>query len=533
MKIFTTMRTLALAAGMLVAGTTAVDAKLVKPSGGSVTGNLVVSKVFYSGTIRLNGATPKNYMYHQYVELYNNSSDTLDITGVYVAFPNSDNGTAAWTAADMETAHKDSIVVKQIFQIPTDKTYSLDPGKSVVITNCAIDHSEIAEGEVDLSGADFEVKTTNKSYVDFHNEAVPAMTLTYTSSATLDFINILTTGPSAVILMAADTNIDNCPKTYANGKTTGNEYLIVPGFKTIDCVDIVKQKTPSADDKRIPTSYDAGFVVTDSTGTFSGQAVVRKTAFITSDGRTVLFDTNNSSVDFMATNDLSIRTYSEEVVGLSESTITIPESGYLAVNIEKPFCAGRDLLFVHVNASNNASTTDLGYYEFPGDSLLLIKGPWIAVGEPGSHTIKLSESQGVMRARTSMVTWADEDTKTVSQTNRMIYKFQNKKDSVGFKRVPAVEGKYNNATFTDADRLHIVVTEAIADKIASANGATDHADLDFIPWHGSTPDTVVQGVESISVRPAAADVIYDLQGRRVTGTPRHGLYILNGRKVVF
>ena len=260
---------------------------------------------------------------------------------------------------------------------------------------------------------------------------------------------------------------------------------------------------------------------------------MRKTAFITSDGRTVLFDTNNSSVDFMATNDLSIRTYSEEVVGLSENTITIPESGYLAVTIEKPFCAGRDLLFVHVNASNNASTTDLGYYEFPGDSLLLIKGPWIAVGEPGSHTIKLSESQGVMRARTSMVTWADEDTKTVSQTNRMIYKFQNVKDNVGFKRVHAVEGKYNKATFTDADRMHIGVTEAIADKIASANGATDHADLDFIPWHGSTPDTVVQGVESISVRPTAADVIYDLQGRRVTGTPRHGLYILNGRKVVF
>ena len=159
MKISTSIKTLALAAGMLFAFGQNSEAKLQKPSGGSSSSNLVISKVFYSGSTRLNGATPKNYMLVQFVELYNNSSDTLDISGLYVAFPNSDGAAAAWTAADMATEHKDSIVVKQIFQIPTDKTYSLNPGSSIVIANSAIDHSQIAEGNIDLSGADFEVKT--------------------------------------------------------------------------------------------------------------------------------------------------------------------------------------------------------------------------------------------------------------------------------------------------------------------------------------------------------------------------------------
>ena len=110
-------------------------------------------------------------------------------------------------------------------------------------------------------------------------------------------------------------------------------------YKSVDCVDIVKQKTPSADDKRFTDSYDKGFIVTADPGTFSGQAVVRKTAFICPDGRKVLFDTNNSSDDFEVTTDLAIRTYSDNVAGLDETmSITIPESGYLAINPQKPFC---------------------------------------------------------------------------------------------------------------------------------------------------------------------------------------------------
>lgn len=530
MKKSTSKKMLALAAGLLLSSTMGVQAKVQKPSGGSTSANLVISKVFYTGSKTL-AESPKNYALNVYVELYNNSADTLDLAGLYVAFPNSDNGAAAWTAAAMAEEHKDSVVVKQIFQIPAEETWRLDPGKSVVITNSAINHSEVAAGGVDLSGADFEVKSTNKTYAESHNANVPELKLVSTFG-TVDFINVLQTGPASVILLAADTKLEKCPKTFAKGKTTGSEYTIVPLFKTIDCVDIVKQKTPSADDKRIATSYDAGFTCTADAGTYNAQAVVRKTAFVTSDGRTVLFDTNNSSVDFMSTTDLSLRTYSAEVAGLSDSTIVIPASGFVAVNIEKPFCGPKELMFSYLNVSNSATTTDMTYYTFPGDSLLLIKGPWIAIGEPGSYTIKLSESQGVMKTRSSGMTWSDEDTKTLSQANRMIYKFQNT-GKIGFKRVPAVDGKYNTATFSDGDRLYFPVTEAIADKIAAANGATNHTDLEFIAWHGALPKHVIQGIETVQIQSAKENVIFDLQGRRVNGTPRQGLYIMNGKKVMF
>ena len=64
-------------------------------------GKLVIGKVFYAGSTRLNGATPKNYMCHLYIELYNNSAETIDVAGTYVAMANSDAAANAWAATDM------------------------------------------------------------------------------------------------------------------------------------------------------------------------------------------------------------------------------------------------------------------------------------------------------------------------------------------------------------------------------------------------------------------------------------------------
>ena len=528
MNLFTSLKMLVAGAGLVIAGTHPAEAKLVKPSGGSSSGNIVISKVFYSGSTRLNGATPKNYLAHLYVELYNNSADTLDVAGLYVAFANSDAAAAAWTAADMAEQHKDSAVVKQIFQIPAGQTRQLDPGQSIVIANCAVDHSEIAEGGVDLSGADYEVKSENKSY-NTHNDQVPELVLVSTFGTT-DFINLLNPGPSGVMLLAADTKLENCPKTFAKGKDKGSEYTIVPLFKSIDCVDIVKQKTPSADDKRFSVNYDAGYTCTESIETFSGQAVVRKTAFITSDGRTVLFDTNNSSLDFESTNDLALRTYNKEVAGLSDSTLVIPESGYLPFVASRPFCGSKELVFAYVNAS--AKSADLVYYEFPGDSILLMKGDWIAIGKPGTHTIKLSESQGVMKSRSSSQEWSDEAHKELSgsKKTRIIYTFQNEKDNVGFKRVPKSEADgYNVVDFADDNnRLFISLTPTIAENIANAFGV---ADLDFIPWHGAQPDLNVNvKVADVNRTVRAEGIVYNMAGQRVQKASK-GIYIVGGKKV--
>ncbi len=538
MRRFSTLKTLALAAGMMLTGTQTAGAKADSPS----SGNIVISKVFYSGSKRIDGQTPVNYMRHLYIQLYNNSANEVELQGMYVALANTDGGTAGWLASDMTAETKitpidaeaeinmsGKAVVKQIMQISPDASYIVQPGQSVVIVNCAIDHSEIAAGGVNLSGADFEVKSTNNGF-NYHNDAVPEIKLVHTFG-TSDFINFMNPGPDGIVLLQKDANITR--KTYGKGKTTGNTYVIVDMYKSVDAVDIVLQKTPSADNKRFTDSYDAGYTCTTDPGTFSGQAVVRKTAFICPDGRKVLFDTDNSSVDFESTTDLSIRSYSEEVSGLDETqSITIPESGYLAINPAKPFCGPKDVTFSYVNVSNNAATTDMTYYQYAGNEQLLIAGTWIAIAQPGTYDLKLSTSQGTMKTRSSGLSWSDEDELTLSgsKANSMIYKFQNTAGQIGFKRVTATtEGKYNHATFSDGDRMYYAISEAIADKIAAKNGATDHTNLEFIAWHGAEP--VPTGITNVNAANAENMVIYNLQGVRLNQLQK-GLNIVNGKKVV-
>lgn len=280
---------------------------VVSASAQDLQGKLVIGKVFYAGSVRLNGATPKNYLCHLYIELYNNSAENIDVAGTYVAMANSDAAAAAWTAADMTDDKAGMAVFKQVFQIPAGNPVVMEPGKSLVITNCAIDHSDIAEGKVDLSNAEFELKSANAAF-NFHSDAVPALTIVYSANASQDYINFMNPGPDGIALFKADTDIANCAKTYGKGKDSGNELLIIPMVNSIDAVDIVKQKTPSADDKRFTAEYDAGFTCTADINTFNCQAVARKV--VSTDGdRKVLQDTNNSSVDFESLWNVQPRVY--------------------------------------------------------------------------------------------------------------------------------------------------------------------------------------------------------------------------------
>ena len=539
MKIFTPIRTFALIVGLLLLGADA-HAKAEKPSGGSTSGDLVISKVFYNNMV--NDAA-KSFILANYIELYNNSDKELDITGIYIGLADNTAATSSttypnpWTAANMQTAHKDSIALKQIFQIPTDKTYTLEPGKSLVVCNSALNHTTVASKAPDLSEADFEVKSQLSTYKDNHNDAVPELIQVFSYNDNSTYIQWQSPGPFCVVLLAADTNLDKCPTGYSGGKTDGQLFKFVPAFKTIDAVDIVEHSAktnPDASQKRLPDSYDAGYVATNYAGGNGGEAVVRKTAFVTSNQRIVLWDTNNSSNDFEVTTDLSIRSYSESPVGLTEITITIPESGYLPINPIKPFCGPKGMVFTHVNASNHESTTDLLYGEYPADSILLIKGPWIAIAAPGTYTLKLSDSQGVMKSRSSSTSWCDDNELqlTGSRVNNVIYKFSNVKGNVGFKRVDAVEGKYNKATFSDGDRLYISLTEKNLEKIYASNGAASIGELSFITWHGTTPEKIAAGIdERVVVKKDTPTVFYNLNGQRVEH-PTKGIYIQNGKKIL-
>ena len=322
-------------------------------------GKLVIGKVFYAGSTRLNGATPKNYLCHLYIELYNNSAETIDVAGTYVAMANSDAAANAWAATDMVDDKAGMAVFKQVFQIPAGSPVLMEPGKSLVITNCAIDHSDIAEGKVDLSNAEFELKSANAAF-NFHSDAVPAMTIAYSANASQDYINFVNPGPDGIALFKADTDIANCAKTYGKGKDTGNEYLIIPMANSIDAVDIVKQKTPSADDKRFTDAYDAGFTCTADPNVFNCQAVARKV--VSADGsRKVLQDTNNSSEDFESLWNVQPRVYDVK------EAATIAEFNA----IENGKVVKLALTDARVNAFNDL---DRAYYVEDASGATVIKG---------------------------------------------------------------------------------------------------------------------------------------------------------------
>ena len=491
MKIFNKIKMLALVAGMMM--TSNANAQEVKkPDSGSI----LISKVYYAGG-KVNGS---NYQLDLYVELYNNTADIVDVSGMYLGLLESDAAASAYTAEAVEadeslSSFKGKAVLKQIFQLPgsTDAPFTLEPGKSILVCSSAIAH----DGGKDLSGAEVEVKTTNSKYA--HSETAQEAKLIYTYAATVDFMNLNPAGPASMVLLknnasaikAADEDL-----VFARGKDKGSKYALANLYYCVDAVDILannKTKGIDATTKRFSTTgtYDTGYTSTTTGGTYVGETLYRKTAFITKDGRKVLYDTNNSSVDFQCSATVLPREYDEEVQGMTEVEITIPETGYLVFRPEKNVCAGDDVTFSYL--TGNKKNSDLTYNEFKGSEELLAASNFIVVGRPGTHKVLYSEAQPTKKIPTNMLTWSEEDSKelTGSQATRSIYKWVNTAEKVGLQRVPATaEGKYNSATFSGEDRLYITLTADMVNAFYAANGADSAENFEFIVWHGSQPAAV-------------------------------------------
>lgn len=426
-------------------------------------------------------------------------------------------------------------MLKQVFQLPTEETI-LQPGKSILVCNSAINHTALAavgQGH-DLSGADYEVKTTNSKYT--HNADVPALTMAYSFNAAADFMNLSYAGPAGVVLLKNDAKaIDFENPIYARGKTTGSQYVIANLYYSVDAVDILSNNKNTGIDattKRLNDTNDAGYTSTATGGTYNGETVYRKTAFITPDGRKVLYDTNNSSVDFQSSSTIQPRAYDDELSGVTESSITIPETGYLVLRPEKCVFGEEGLTFTYVTA--NAKNSDLTYNEYKGTEELLAASNFIVIGQPGTHKVFYSEAQPSKKIPSNVLTWSEEDTKelTGSQKTRSIYKWVCTAEKVGFQRVPkTTEGLYNVATFSGDDRLYLTLTTAMVDAFYAANDATSAQAFDFIKWHGTIPTpTGIQAVNAGAAKAAAGVKKYVKDGRLVIENGR-GIFTVAGAQV--
>lgn len=261
--------------------------------------SILISKVYYQGCKDSNN---KNYLAGRFVELYNNGDDTIDVSGLYVGFMETESK-PAYTI----TEESDTVYMKQVFRIPADKEYLVAPGKNVVICNSAIDHTESGADIYNLLNADFEAKDASGKMTN--NPNVPALTLVYTAYPTLSNMNLTQGGPCGVAIFNTTVDVSDTTvfaEVYAYGKVSGTKYKKIPAKYIIDGVDILKNKTTGVEvnTKRFCDYVDAGYVVSSGTTSYTGEVMYRKQESVTVDGRSILMDSNNSCADWaVATRD--------------------------------------------------------------------------------------------------------------------------------------------------------------------------------------------------------------------------------------
>ncbi len=277
---------------------------------------LIIGKVYPSWK-KVTGSTFKN---GRYVELYNNSDTEVDAAGIYLGLLESES-TLPFKVYPYEEAETPGILhMKQIFRIPTDKSVMVAPGGTLLIVNSAFDHSTQNEWERDLTGADYEAKDLSTTSPIPNNDNVAALQLIYTTyndvKSPITYMNLIQGGPVSLVIFRTDEDVTQWKTVYATGKTSGRLFMEVPVDCVLDGVEILKHSTSfeagaNINTKRLFQEVDAGFTFANSASGNAGERLVRKTAMVTSDGRKILQDTNNSSNDFICTDTISPRNYLE------------------------------------------------------------------------------------------------------------------------------------------------------------------------------------------------------------------------------
>lgn len=275
----------------------------------SINRDIIIGKIYFAASKDNNN---RSYMPGKYIELYNQSNNAIDISGLYIGLVEAES-TQAYTLENLHEAFADSVVlVKQIFRIPADTPFMVEPGGTVLIVNSATDHRNNNDMENDLSDADFEAKDVSGKTQN--NPDVPALELCYTMYPSVSNMNLVQSGPCSVVIFRTDDDIAAWATTYPYGKTTGNQWKLLPKRHIIDGVEVLRNKNTGIDvsTKRLYSDIDAGYTNIEAISGYTGEVVYRRTSDKRgADGHKILVDTNNSSNDFHVSKTIKPREYDE------------------------------------------------------------------------------------------------------------------------------------------------------------------------------------------------------------------------------
>ena len=275
----------------------------------SINRDIIIGKIYFAGSKDNNNRT---YMPGKYIELYNQSNSSVDASGLYIGIIEAES-TQAYTLENLHEAFADSVVLaKQVFRLPADQPFMVQPGGTVLIVNSAADHTENNSMERDLTGADFEAKDVSGRTQN--NPNTPALELTYTMYPSTSNMNLVQSGPCSIVIFRTTEDVTAWPTTYPYGKTTGNQWLLIPVRHIIDAVEVLANKSTGVDvsTKRLYPTLDAGYTNIEAKSGWTGEVVYRRTSDKRgTDGHLILVDTNNSSNDFHVSTTIKPRQYDE------------------------------------------------------------------------------------------------------------------------------------------------------------------------------------------------------------------------------
>lgn len=249
----------------------------------------LIREVYFSGSKTPNN---KNYFQDQYIEIYNNSGETLYADGLSIA---ESMNTSSVTTNLWGKFLPNTVAVGTVYTVPgTGIDHPVKPGESLVIASMGINHTaENPNSPVDMSKADFE-------WYDDHNmdtdvPEVPNMIKYYSYSNTIWIMH--NRGHKAYMIFKSDIPMDQFiqKNTISTLSPSGSETFAigVPNHLIIDAVESAAPNGPEI--KSLPSGLDKGYTYCDGAG--SGLCIKRKTAR-TEGGRIILKDTNNSTEDF-------------------------------------------------------------------------------------------------------------------------------------------------------------------------------------------------------------------------------------------
>ena len=276
----------------------------------SIDRDIIIGKIYYAGSKDNNN---RNYQAGKYVELFNQSDVSVDVSGLYIGLVEAES-TQAYTLDNLHEAYADSVVLlKQVFRIPAATPFLVVPGGTVLLVNSAVNHAaNDNDMENDLTGADFEAKDARGAMQN--NPATPPLELVYTMYSAISNMNLVQSGPCGVVIFRTDDDVAQWPKVYAYGKTSGSQWLLLPKRLVIDGVETLRNTATGVNvsTKRLYADIDAGYTSINANSGWTGETVYRKTsAKHGADGHRILVDTNNSSNDFQVSTTIKPREYDE------------------------------------------------------------------------------------------------------------------------------------------------------------------------------------------------------------------------------